>query len=74
MCFSPDERYLLTGTSVGKEIEEQQSFVHFYDTTELKSVKKLTVSDSSVCGLTWSPAINQIIVGTASGDAYIYFD
>lgn len=40
----------------------------------MKRVKSLFVGQSSVCGVTWSPAINQIIVGTANGEARIYFD
>ncbi len=74
LCFSPDNRFLLVGTAVGPEIEEKNSFVHFYDTTTMKRVKSLFIGDSSVCGLTWSPAINQIVVGTANGEARIYFD
>lgn len=67
MCLSPDARYLLLGTAVGKGIEEKNSYVHFYDTSSLKRVKTLTIGDSSVCGLCWSPAINQIVVGKANG-------
>lgn len=74
LCFSPDNRFLLVGTAVGPDIEEKNSFVHFYDTTSMKRVKSLYVGDSSICGMTWSPAINQIIVGTANGEARIYFD
>ncbi len=40
----------------------------------MKRVKSLLIGDSSVCGLTWSPSINQIIVGKANGEAQIYFD
>ena len=40
----------------------------------MKRVKSLYIGDSSVCGLTWSSAINQIVVGTANGEARIYFD
>mgnify|MGYP000971168961 CR=1 FL=1 len=37
-------------------------------------IKSLFIGNSSVCGLTWNPAINQIVVGTANGEAKIYFD
>jgi hypothetical protein len=74
MCLSPDGRYLLLGTAVGKGIEEKNSYVHFYDTSSLKRVKTLTIGDSSVCGLCWSPAINQIVVGKANGEAHIFLD
>jgi hypothetical protein len=30
LCFSPDNRFLLVGTAVGPDIEEKNSFVHFY--------------------------------------------
>jgi WD40 repeat protein len=74
MCFSPDNRYLLLGTSTGEKADEKLSYLHFYDTTTLKKVKSLAVGASSIHGLCWSPAINQIIVGLANGEAHIYFD
>lgn len=37
-------------------------------------MKSLAVGPSSIHGLCWSPAINQIIVGLANGEAHIYFD
>jgi WD40 repeat protein len=74
MCLSPDGRYFLVGTAVGKDIEETNSYVHFYDTSSLKRLKTLTIGNSSVCGLCWSPAINQIIVGKANGEAHIFLD
>jgi WD repeat-containing protein 70 len=74
MCFSPNGQYLLVGTSVGKGIEAKNGYVHFYDTTSLEKVKSLDVGTVSVFGLTWSPVINQIVVGTSSGSTLIYLD
>ena len=74
MCFSPDGRYLLAGTAVGKGFEETNGYVHFYDTSSLTKIKSLDIGTTSVCGLTWSPAINQIVVGTGNGSAHIYLD
>jgi len=34
----------------------------------------LDIGTTSVYGLTWSPMINQIVVGTGTGSAYIYLD
>lgn len=67
LCFSPDQKYLLVGTSVGQGIEDKLSYLHFYNTTTLKKVKSLAIGESSISGMCWSPAINQIVVGLANG-------
>jgi len=54
VCFSPNGKYLLAGTSVDKETKEKQSYVHFYDTTTYEKIKTLAVGDSSVTGVCWS--------------------
>jgi hypothetical protein len=65
---------LAVGTSVGQGIDEKLSYLHFYDTTSLKKVKSLAIGESSISGVCWNPAINQIVVGMANGEAHIYFD
>lgn len=37
-------------------------------------MKSIKVAESSINGMCWSPAINQIIVGLENGDAMMYFD
>jgi WD40 repeat protein len=43
LCFSPDQKYLLVGTSVGQGIDEKLSYLHFYNTSTLKKVKSLAI-------------------------------
>jgi len=64
----------LVGTSLARDVEEKESYVHFYDTTTFKRIKTLTVGAASVNGICWSTAINQIVVGLSNGEAQIYFD
>ena len=74
MCLSPNGEYLLAGTSVGKQIDQKESYLHFFDTTTFEKLKTITISDSSVTDVVWSRAINQIVMGTSACEARIYFD
>ena len=33
MCFSPDQKYLLVGTSLDRDTDQQEGYIHFYDTS-----------------------------------------
>lgn len=35
MCYSPDYRYLLAGTSIGRESDEKEAYLHFFDATSM---------------------------------------
>lgn len=65
---------LLVGTSVSKIKDEQESALYFLNSTSLEVVKKMPIGRCSVTDVKWSEAINQIIVGTTSNEARIYFD
>lgn len=44
-CISPDEKYIVTGTSVSKHVRERDAFLHFYDALTLDEVAKVKVGE-----------------------------
>src|SRR5690349_14124764 len=58
VCFSPNDRYILTGTSVKKD----QGFgtLCVFDRDTLNPVSQIQVASSSVVRIQWHPRINQI--------------
>uniref|UniRef100_A0A8D2ZKN4 WD repeat-containing protein 70 n=1 Tax=Scophthalmus maximus TaxID=52904 RepID=A0A8D2ZKN4_SCOMX len=62
-CFSPDDKLLVTGTSVKRD-EGNGKLVFF--STELR------LTDVVRC--LWHPKLNQIMVGTGNGLAKVYYD
>jgi len=71
--FSPDDRLIVTGTSVKKG--EGTGLLVFYDKKDLSRVKQIGVAKgASVVSILWHPKINQIIAGTSEGKTHIYFD
>lgn len=48
--------------------------MHFFDTKNFEKLKTINVGETSVTDVTWSKAINQIVIGTSGHEARIYFD
>ncbi|XP_073686307.1 WD repeat-containing protein 70-like [Garra rufa] len=71
-CFSPDDKLLLTGTSVKKD--EGNGKLLFYERESLQKVYEIEVADASVVRCLWHPKLNQIMVGTGNGLAKVYYD
>lgn len=72
--FSPDNELILTGTSVRKE-DEASGLLIFIDKTLLTKVNHIGIEKgSSVLSMAWHPLINQIVVGTSSGNAHVLYD
>uniref|UniRef100_A0A671LXX8 WD repeat-containing protein 70 n=1 Tax=Sinocyclocheilus anshuiensis TaxID=1608454 RepID=A0A671LXX8_9TELE len=70
-CFSPDDKLLLTGTSVKKG--EGNGKLLFFERESLQKVYEIEVADSVVRCLC-HPKLNQIMVGTGTGLAKVYYD
>lgn len=70
--FSPNDRLVVTGTSVKKD----KSFGHllFYDTTTLELKRSLEVTNSHVIKVLWHPKLNQIFTGVGNGIIKCYYD
>ena len=79
ICLSPDEDYVLTGTSIIKdktrnENEIQYGQVKVFSTTNHELINSYDISpNNSVISLKWRKKINQILVGTTDGYINIYF-
>ena len=79
ICLSPEEDYVLTGTSIikdknKKENEIQYGQVKVFSTTNHELINSYDISpNNSVISLKWRKKINQILVGTTDGYINIYF-
>ncbi|XP_064410354.1 WD repeat-containing protein 70 isoform X2 [Latimeria chalumnae] len=71
-CFSPDDKLLVTGTSVKKR--EGSGKLLFFDRQTFQMMYEIEVTDSSVVRCLWHPKLNQIMVGTGNGLAKVYYD
>ncbi|XP_071321563.1 WD repeat-containing protein 70 isoform X3 [Trachinotus anak] len=71
-CFSPDDKLLVTGTSVKKD--EGSGKLVFFDRASFQRVYEIEVTNASVVRCLWHPKLNQIMVGTGNGLAKVYYD
>ncbi|KAL2087731.1 hypothetical protein ACEWY4_016559 [Coilia grayii] len=71
-CFSPDDKLLVTGTSVRKG--DGNGKLVFFDRGTFQKVYEIEVTNSSVVRCLWHPKLNQIMVGTGDGLARVYYD
>ncbi|XP_030625257.1 WD repeat-containing protein 70 [Chanos chanos] len=71
-CFSPDDKLLVTGTSVKKG--EGNGKLVFFDRQSFQRVYEIEVANTSVVRCLWHPKLNQIMVGTGDGQAKVYYD
>jgi len=70
--FSPDDKMVVTGTSV-KKGQGSGSLV-FMDRDSLRKLYEFDVIESSVVSCLWHPKLNQIVVGCGNGTTKVYFD
>lgn len=80
ICLSPDEDYVLTGTSVIKSKNKKDNNdieygkVKIFSTTNHELINSYDISpNNSVISVKWKKKINQIFVGTTDGYVNIYF-
>ncbi|KAI1319808.1 hypothetical protein EDD11_003193 [Mortierella claussenii] len=72
VIFSPDERLILTGTSVKKN--EGYGKIIMMNSASLEVVRTVSVSQSSVVRVLWHEKLNQIVAGNADGSARVYYN
>ncbi|ESP03611.1 hypothetical protein LOTGIDRAFT_224256 [Lottia gigantea] len=70
--FSPDNRLIVTGTSVKKN--QGSGKLLFFEKETLNLVTEMEISDSSVVRCLWHPKLNQMVVGSGDGIVKIYYD
>ncbi|XP_058474139.1 WD repeat-containing protein 70 [Solea solea] len=71
-CFSPDDKLLVTGTSVKRN--EGNGKLVFFDRASFQKVYEIEVTSASVVRCLWHPKLNQVMVGTGNGLAKVYYD
>ncbi|CAJ1357602.1 unnamed protein product [Effrenium voratum] len=72
ICTSPDGRYIVTGTSLAKGALGAAT-VRVYDAKTLSLVKSLDFGKKSVLRVAWPKDLNQILVGTTSGEVVMLY-
>jgi WD40 repeat protein len=72
--FSPDERFIVTGTSVNKKDEAASGLLKFYDKTTFKPVQQLGISKASVIRILWHKDLNQIAIGSSDNVCRVLYD
>ncbi|KAJ3300103.1 hypothetical protein HK104_004572 [Borealophlyctis nickersoniae] len=72
VTFSPNDRYILTGTSVKKD--EGPGKMCVFEKQTLKKVEEVEVGRSSVARVLWHGRINQIVAGTGDGSVQVLYD
>ncbi|XP_022317933.2 WD repeat-containing protein 70-like [Crassostrea virginica] len=69
--FSPNDRMVLTGTSIKKQGDGKLLFL---DRESLDTVSEIAVADTSVVRCLWHPKLNQIVIGCGDGKARLFYD
>lgn len=70
--FSPNDKYIVTGTST-KSAEDTGKLV-ILERDTLEKLQELTVSDTSAVKTLWHPKLNQIFVTTGNGQVKVFYD
>lgn len=70
--FSPDDKLIVTGTSVKKGQGSGQ--LVFMERDSLRKLYEFDVMESSVVSCLWHPKLNQIVAGCGNGTTKVYFD
>lgn len=83
VIFSPDEKYILTGTAgpmagivAGKEVDvrgKPGGRIVVLERDTLSVVREYTVSTGSVIRLAWPSRINQILASTSLGEVHVFY-
>lgn len=72
LCTSPDGKYIVTGTSFTKGSSSSAS-VRVYDSKGFELVKNLDFGGRGVTRITWHSELNQLIVGTLTGEVVMLY-
>ena len=72
VALSPDERYIVTGTSIKKS--DELGSLHFYDSLNYEKVGQMAISKGSVTNVIWHPILNQIFLGSTDSMIHVLCD
>ncbi|MBZ3880654.1 WD repeat-containing protein 70 [Sciurus carolinensis] len=72
-CFSPDDKLIVTGSSVQRGCGSGKLI--FFERRTFRRVYEIDIiTDASVVRCLWHPKLNQIMIGTGNGLAKVYYD
>lgn len=63
VCLSPDEKYIVTGTSVRKNADDEQCSLLFYDSLTYEQAAEIKMGNFSITDINWHPILNQLFIG-----------
>jgi len=72
LCTSPDGKFIVTGTSFHKA-DTGSAVVRVFDAKDFRHVKSIDFGSRSAVRLTWPRELNQLIVGTGSGEVVMLY-
>ena len=72
VLFSPDDRLVVTGTSMEKG--EKGGKLVFFEKDTFNKAFEMTVGNSHVIRAAWHPKLNQILVGSGDGVVRVFYD
>ena len=70
ICFSPDEKYILTGSSNTKN---EPGCLHFINSIDYSEIARVPLTDNKVTALVWNERVNQLFVGVGN-TIRVFFD
>jgi len=72
VCVSPDGKYFVTGTSYEKNATDN-AVLRVYDGKTFEQLKSLNFGKRSITKIKWPSDINQLIVGTTTGETVMLY-
>merc|ERR1712100_1014288 len=72
VCASPDGKYIVAGTNFKKGTSNKAS-LRVYDTKTFSMMKSLDFGAKSVLRIEWPRDINQLVVGTSTGEVVMLY-
>lgn len=72
VVLTPDEKYLITGTSIKKD--QGTGFIKIYDSSSLNLVRDIDMGNVSVVRLQWQTRINQVFAGLSDGGISVLYN
>ncbi|XP_065834723.1 WD repeat-containing protein 70-like [Oscarella lobularis] len=70
--FSPDEKLVVTGTSIPKG--EGNGSLVFLERNSFEKVHEISINEASAVCTLWHPKLNQILTSTSSGQVRVLFN
>jgi len=73
ICSSPDGKYIVAGTSYDRATNANATVRVYNAEDDFSQIKSLDFGKRSVVGLTWHGEINQILIGTSTGEVVMLY-